>query len=435
MKNLRPFQIGAIAIAVVLALGGLYTFTTFTGFGNDKEAIGTVTIWGTLPQAALDAGLDELSLTSSEKYANVSYIERPAASFSSDLANAIASGSGPDLIIISQEDLLTERGKLNVIPFDSIPQRTYTSAFLPIFQLYLTEEGTYGVPLVVDPLVLYYNRAILSSVGVTRAPSTWDAVSGLAMGVTGRDDRGTVTRSLISLGEYQNVSNARAILSLLFLQAGSTITEQLPVGVRSTLVNGGSSSFGATPAQSALSFYAQFADPAKTVYSWNRSLPESRQAFLSGDLVLYPGFASEEPYLTSANPNLSYDMAPMPQPSTNPVRIGYGLAYAFAVPKASANPLGALALSLELTAPAPMTVIAESVAMAPARQNLLTPPADNLYAPIYFSEALIATGWLSPAPYVTDAVFSAMISDIITGRLDAEGAVQKGDQSLNAVLR
>src|SRR5690606_35375097 len=101
-----------------------------------------------------------------------------------------------------------------------------------------------------DPLILYYNRAILSSHRVVNAPSTWEAVSGLALTITQRDDRGTVGRSLIALGEYQNVRNARAILSLLLMQAGNSITVRSDLGIQSRLGLDDEATYGSTAAAS-----------------------------------------------------------------------------------------------------------------------------------------------------------------------------------------
>jgi ABC-type glycerol-3-phosphate transport system substrate-binding protein len=433
MQTIRPFQVAVIAIAVVLALGGLYVFTTFKGFNNSGAQIGKVTIWGTLPADAVNAGIDLLSADNTQ-YAEVNYVERSAATFSSDLANAIASGEGPDAIIISQEELLSERNKLSILPYDALPQRTFISSYLPIYELFLTAEGSYGVPLVLDPLVLYYNRAILASRGVVTTPVNWEAISGLALALTIRDDRGTIAQSFIPFGEYQNVTNARAILSLLLLQSGATITEETQTGVRSTLIareGSGADSF----ADSAVSFYAQFADPAKTVYSWNRSLPESRQAFISGDVVAYPGYASEQSYLAVANPNLDFDMSRMPQPATSSTLKSYARAYVIAFPRSSANINGAMSAALGIASPDSMKAIAMEAKMAPARRDLLNAPSNDRFASVYYQDAVIATGWLSPAPYITDAIFSAMINDVITGRLDVSQAVQKADQALNAALR
>lgn len=433
MANLRPFQLILLAVFGLLALVGLFVFANFSGFGGGKNAVGPVVIWGTLPKDAVDAGLSALSSAQSQ-YAKVTYVERPAASFDSDLANALASGTGPDLVIISQEMLEPQMSKLRVIPFSSVPQRTYIDTYLPEFELFLSADGTYGLPLALDPLVLYYNRAILASAGVASPPATWEAVAGLSSALTKRTDAGAVTRSFIPLGEYDNVDNARAVLSALLLQAGTPITKEGPQGLSSALSDQ-DSSFGTTPAQSAVNFYAQFADPAKTLYSWNRSLPDSRTDFISGDLALYPGFASEQPFLASANPNLDYDMARLPAPGTLANRITYGDAYALAITKASANPAGAYAAAAALTAKGSAEAIAHALSMAPARRASLSAAADDKYGAVYYPEALIAEGWLSPGPSATDGIFSAMISDITSGRKSVEQALAAASNSITASLR
>ena len=434
MKQMSPFQIGIIAIAILLAVIGMYFFTTFKGFGTPEVPVGSVLIWGTMPQDAMDAGLMVL-LETDDRFVDVAYAEKSAATFSQDLANAIASGQGPDMVIITQEQVVSESSKLAEIPYTVLPERTYRDSYLPFFDIFLTDTGTYGVPLVLDPLILYYNRAILSTHRVVNAPSTWEAVSALAPVVTQRDNRGTLSRSFIPLGEYANIRNARAILSLLIMQAGNSITVRSEGEVRARLGLDDESTFGTTAAESAVNFYAQFADPAKTVYSWNRAIPESRATFIAGDVALYPGFASELPFLEAANPNLDFDAASMPQPATASNRISYGVGYVFALPKASKNPSGALTTAFALGGVQASQVIASAVGMAPALRSLLVASPDDQFQSIVYNEALTARGWLSPAPYVTDVIFSAMMNNIISGRMDVEVALTTADQSLDAALR
>ncbi len=434
MKELRPFQIILLAVFGIAALVGLYVFANFGGFSSTKAKVGNVVIWGTLPASAVEAGIGAVTSTQSQ-YAKVTYVEKNAYDFGSQLANALASGAGPDLVIITQEMLEDEKSKLAVIPYSSISQRTFKDSFLPLFDLYLAPEGTYGIPLAVDPLVLYYNRAILSSEGIASPPSTWEAVAGLAPSLTKKNDAGVISRSTVSMGEYSNVRNARAILSLLLLQAGTPITKSTEQGLRSTLGDAAESVFGTTPAQSAVNFYAQFADPAKTLYSWNRSLPDSRSVFIAGDLAFYPGYASEQSFLSVANPNLDYDMAPIPAPGTVQTRMTYGLGFAFAIPKASANASGAYLAATALAEPGPAATIAHALGMAPARRASLSAPADDAYAPIYYTQALIAGGWLSPAPSVTDSIFSAMIGDITSGRRNLGQALNTASQAITAALQ
>ncbi len=183
-----------------------------------------------------------------------------------------------------------------------------------------------------------------------------------------------------------------------------------------------------------MAFYTQFSDPVKTVYTWNRSIPSDRQAFIGGTLAFYPGFASELPELKAANPNLDFDMVPMPQPQTSAQKATYGRAYAFAVPKASANSSGALAVALALANSSRALATAQALTMAPATRASLGAPSTDRYQPIYFPQALLAKGWLSPSPADTDRIFSTMISNITSGRMGVDAALTSANQAIDAAL-
>jgi ABC-type glycerol-3-phosphate transport system substrate-binding protein len=434
MKNLlqRPFQLILTIVFGLLALLGLYVFSTFTGFGSSGPKVGTVVIWGTLPADALTQELAAIS-SSNKSYGKISYMQKQLPSFDVDLSNAIASGNGPDLILVSQEQFLTEQNKISIIPFSAIPQRTYLDTYLPEFQLYLTSTGTYGIPFALDPMVLYYNRTLLSQAGVATPPRSWEAVTGLAPTLTHISADHSIAQSTIALGSYGNIENARALLSLLFLQAGSQISETSQVGIRSTLAKSVAAG-SVSPSESALSFYTQFSDPSRTVYSWNPSFVSARQAFLGGTVALYPGFASEEPMLKAANPNLPFDMAAIPQPQTAATKVDYGLAYAFAIPKASHNASGAYLAARALSSNAQLPSVSQTLFMAPAIRSLLVAQSSDPFAPIYYPHALISTGWLSPAPSPTDTVFSTMISNITSGRYQVPQSLSAADQALTAAL-
>ena len=432
----RPFQVIVLGIFVFLALVGLFLFANFSGFGNTAAKVGAVTIWGILPSSAMDAELGALK-QSHKEYANVNYVQKQESNFDAALADAIASGAGPDMVLISQEQLLAERNKLSVIPFSTIPQRTYLDTFVPITELFLTDQGTYGIPLVVDPLVLYYNRTMVASAGVAdpaNTLATWEGITGIVPRLTQKTG-GQIYKSGIALGGYGNMPAARSIISLVLFQSGSPITTLSNGTVRSALTqSSNTSTTGTTPAESALNFYTQFADPAKTVYSWNGSLPEARQVFIAGDLALYVGFASEAPFLKASNPNLDFDMTHVPQPATSQSRITYGKAYALAIPKASRNASGALSVARTLAGKDQDGQMARILSMAPAARALLTPAADDRFQAIYYPDALVAKGWLSPLPTATDTIFTAMIGNISSGRTNVRDALEKANQALDASL-
>lgn len=433
MSTLRPFQIIVLAIFGLIALLALALFASFQGFGRTEDDVGKVVIWGTIPARQMEPAINQL-IQLHKEYGQVTYVERNAASLDSDIANAIASGSGPDLVLLNQEHLMTERARLQVIPFSSISERTYRDTFLPIFDLYLTSEGTYGIPLLVDPLVLFYNKQALQSAGIAQAPTTWEAIAGLTPSLTRITDAQTITRSTISMGGYENITNASAMIATLFFQAGQSITANTNQGVRTSLNTGGDSSFGVSSSESALNFYAEFGNPTKTTYTWSRALPTSRLMFSTGDLVFYPGYASERVTIAQTNPNLAFDMTAMPQPQTASTRVTYGRAYALVIPKASHNANGAYEVAVALTQKDILPTLARSTNMAPAVRAQLVPATTDLYEPVFYPQALIAKGWLSPAPATLDAIFAAMIGNITSGRLKPKDALTVADQALNAAL-
>ena len=146
MGNLKPFQVIVMGIFGFVALAGVLLFSTFQGFSSGAAQVGTVTIWGTIPASGMTSALAEFKNTRPE-YAAVTYVARPADTFDNDLAEAIASGRGPDLILINQEDLIAAQSKLSVIPSSTLSERDFRDSYLPINELYLVSGGTYGICL------------------------------------------------------------------------------------------------------------------------------------------------------------------------------------------------------------------------------------------------------------------------------------------------
>ena len=433
--KMRPFQLIVIAVFVLGALIGLYVFSNFEPAANPGAEIGRVTIWGTLPQKDVREVMLLLADTN-ESFNDVVYVEMSERNFNRGFADAISTGAGPDLVLVSHELVLSNTARLTTIPFTSISERTYRDSFVPLADVFKKGDGFYGIPFAVDPLVLYYNTSHLDSAGYALPPTTWEAVLGQAAALTKITSDQRIVRSGVAFGEYSNIANARAIISLLLLQSGVSITAPSNSLLKSTLMADPiDANRGSAPSEAAINFYTQFANPAKSVYSWNRSLPEARQAFIAGDLTYYVGFASEHAAIAAANPNLLFDMAAVPQPGTSETRISYGKGYVLAVPESSSNSAGAFAIADSLSRTVPTDAYISLLRLAPARRTLLVAPENDPYAPIYFREALYARAWLSPTPEETDSIFGAMISNIGSGRKDVLEALNTADQTLNQSLR
>ncbi len=427
------FQIILYGVFGVAALIGLFVFATYTSKSTSTK-VGPVVMWGTLPKEDIQAALTSLNQTGVD-LKNVSYVEKNPATLSSDLAAAIATGAGPDLVLSSQEEFRTLAKFITPIPSSILSASTFTNTFVGAGNIFASGAGYYGIPFLVDPLVLFSNRSILSSSGIARPPSTWEALTGLVPKVALFTPSRQVTRGLIALGTYDNVHNARGIVSSLFLQTGIPLSAYSTGGSLVANLGASSASGGVPPGRAVLSFYTQFADPSKVSYTWNASLPDSQQMFLTGNLALYIGYASEARFLTAANPNLNFTVTPLPQPATATVKNVYGLVYALMVPRGAKNTAGAYASAALLTNSAAQATAAAKTGLAPATLvQLATPPADPIAA-VAYRGALYAKGWLSPAPASTNSIFSGMIRNVISGRSSLNAALGSAEQSLNALLQ
>ena len=429
------FQGILIAVFCLGALVGLFVFATYSGNRSGGSGIGTVIVWGILPKDGMNAMLTTVAQTDTD-IKGISYVQKDPKTLPSDLAAAIATGAAPDLVLASQEELHALAKFISPIPPRTLPASTFTSTFTDEGGLFTAPNGAgyYGIPFLIDPLILFWNNNILSSNGIAKPPATWEALTGLVPNIAILTSTKQITRGLIALGTYDNVHNARGILSALFLQTNIPMSAYSSGGVFAANL-GVVTSSGVPPGQAVLGFYTQFADPSKVSYTWNSSLPDSEQAFEASDLALYLGYASEARFLAAANPNLSFNVAPLPQPATASVKSTYGLVYAFMIPRNAANASGAYQAAALLTNSAEQTIAANATGLAPATRNeLATPPSDPVAATAYAS-ALYAKGWLSPAPADVDQVFSSMIQSVVSGRSTLDSALTRAESSLTSLLQ
>src|SRR3989344_4118452 len=297
---MSKFQIILLAVFGVFIVGAVATFALYRG-GSAGNV--TVTIWGDVSSRDFSLLLNSPALAK-DQTTTVNYAQKSSASLGQDFTEALARDIGPDLIIITQDSLWQEKPKLTAIPYASVSERDFKNTFIEEGELFLNETGVYALPLSIDPLVLYYNRDLLSGVGLDKPIEYWDEIYAVATNLSKKDVAGNIILSTMALGEARNIRNAKDIFSLLLLQAGTPITSFVGEELRSQIGN----NFGLTvsPGEAALDFYTQLSNPTKVFYSWNRSLIDAQTHFTSGDTAYYLGFASELRALRSKNPTLNF---------------------------------------------------------------------------------------------------------------------------------
>jgi maltose-binding protein MalE len=434
-KKISTFQVILLAVFGAVGVGAVLIFALATA-GGGGGGVSPVTIWGTFDANAVKEVL-RAAANQDSRLSQVTYVQKDPTTFEADLANALSSGTGPDIFILSGNEALYDENKVYAIPYSALSQSQFQSTFVGAADLYLSQNGVIGLPILVDPLVLYWDRDSLSNAGIAQPPAYWDQVPYMAQSLTQKDQSGLLQKSAIALGTYQNIGAAKDILSMLIEQAGGQITMQNSAGQYvAGLSQGGATSKGA---QSALQFYTEFANPSQSDYSWNNAQGDARQSFAGAELAMYVGYASEESLIRAANPNLNFAAAPVPQLRSEQNSIDAGAVYALAIPKASPNLQSALTVAY-LIASAPVDqALASVLGIAPARRDALalgapTTTAQTIDASLFYKMALIVRTWADPNPSETDPVFQDMIEGTESGAVQITDAIGRANQQIENLL-
>lgn len=445
MKKLSIFQIALLAIFGAFAVAGVLIFALAVG-GGKSTAIGPVMIWGTLDAGAFSTVLRQMA-DDNPNLNQVSYVQKDAQTYESYLTEALASGQGPDLFVMTVDYAVKDAGKIAPTPFSSFSRSQFENTFADAASPFIGPDGIEAIPIAIDPLVLYWNKDRISSSGYAQPPAYWDQLFAMAQKLSMKDDAGSLVQSAIAFGEYQNVDHAKDILATLILQAGGPITAYDNAGrLQSALVPKGSSA-SSQATVSALRFFTEFADPSKDDYSWNRSLPQALSAFAAGDLALYVGYASEEAQIARMNPNLNFTLAPMPQIRGGERLLDTARVYGLAASKAGKNKNGARVVASTLASSVNAQALSTALHIPPARRDILEAGASAQIPSQILSAADVCKGssvivcsvqmarsWMDPDPLETDAIFRAMIEDTVSGAVLISEAVSRADQQLTHLL-
>ncbi len=434
-QGITTFQIILLVVFGLFILAGIFSFALYRGGSSNQTP--PITIWGTFDQATMTSFINKVAGSN----ANIYYVQKNPATFNTDLVQAIATGKGPDVILGTQDQIFSNNSLLITIPYQYYPQRTFLNTFIPEADLYLSSQGTIAFPIGVDPLMMYWNRVLLSNAGIAAPPTTWNQLVAMVPKLTVTDKTYNVTQSTVGLGDYVNINNAKAILSLLILQAGNPIVGQDANGNLIAVIGAGNGA--STAAAAALSFYTQFADPTSATYSWNSALQNSQNLFIANQLAFYFGFASEYNILAQKNPNLDFDVTTVPQRDKNQSgqssgsiqSTTYGNLYGFAVVRSSPNAATAVTDILTLTSQSAAGVWNTLTGLPAARIDSLSANPANPIEPVFNLSALWAVGWIDPNTTATNNIFQTMVTSVTSGQADPEQAVNTAQSALTASLQ
>lgn len=426
------FQIIILIVFIGLAIFGILVFSGAIPIGgnNNSGALGTVVLWGTVPNTAMTSIIDEFN--TNNKTFVVKYVQKNAATLDQDLLEALAGGVGPDMFFLPDNLAFHYANKIFTIPYSSYPLASFKNNFAGAGEVFLTSEGILAFPLSIDPLMMYYNRSMLDANAVVSPPKFWDELVSLVPTLNKKDDANKIIKSAVALGHFSNVVNAKEILSTLFMQTGNRIVIEKDDSFSSNL--------NATPLSpsyslaSILKLYTSFADPNQNVYSWNKSFPNSNDAFSREDVALYFGFASELASLINRNPNQNLAIAPFPQIKNANFKLTGAHVTGIAILSSSKNFNTAFTAASLMSTGDFASKFAIATSVAPARRDLLQTKRTDAFSPIVYNTALYARSWLDPSSVDTNNIFRGMIDGVLSGNMNVDVAITDANAKLDLLL-
>jgi ABC-type glycerol-3-phosphate transport system substrate-binding protein len=195
------------------------------------------------------------------------------------------------------------------------------------------------------------------------------------------------------------------------------------------------SSVGNYNIPSILQFYTDFTDPGSAVYSWNKSFPNSKDAFSANITAFYFGFASELKSLLDKNPNQNFSITAIPQIKGSNFKATFSRVTGIAISSLSKNLNTAFTASNLMTSGDFASRLAFSLNVAPARRDLLASKPNDAYSPIFYNSALYAKSWVDPSPKDTLSIFKGMVENVLSGNLSTGAAIQDANAKMSLLLR
>ncbi len=173
--RVRGMAVGLAALLTVAACGGSDDDDTAGGGGGSAEI--TVWMYPVIPDQ--DASIEfwdqvETDFEAENEDIDLTIEQQPWEGKDEKIATAIASGQGPDLVLLTPDQTLQYQVSGGLKPLDGAVEDD-RDAYLPsALDVVTFEDELYGVPIYHTSTSTAYNMAAFQAAGITEPPETWD---------------------------------------------------------------------------------------------------------------------------------------------------------------------------------------------------------------------------------------------------------------------
>jgi len=295
----------------------------------------------------------------------------------------------------------------------------------------VTKTQIYGLPLSVDSLALFYNKDLLNSARIAQPPATWTEFQDDVKKLTLLDRQGNIIQSGAAIGTADNVLGSADLLSILMMQNGSAMA----ANGRAQFNQPSPRDIAYYPAHDALTFYADFANPGREVYTWNDEMPNSLDAFIRGQTAFFFGYSHNIPTIKAQAPKLNFGIGSLPQIEGVLTEMTYANYNVETVFKNTQHPNEAWDFvqyaASQSEAPKYLTKASKPTAL----RNLIGTQLEDFDLGVFAQQALIARSWYHGADYhAVESIFKGMVNDANQGLLEIRRIVDDGVNKVNQTM-
>lgn len=351
-----------------------------------------------------------------QKHPNVQiiYTKKDITTYATDLIDALAAGTGPDIYAINNSWLPEFTNKLTPVATTSaFTFKYYKDSFVDAaVNDFTINQKIYAVPLYVDSLALYYNKDILGSAGIATPPKTWDELAQDVIKIKRSDQTGYFTLSGLAAGTNQNVNRAVDILYLFMLQKGAVPYSNQgsnPTFAQNVQKNGKSTN----PGLEGLEFYTSFASPSSINYNWNARSDYSIDAFANGRAAFLYSYSYTAATLKNKNPNLNFDVAPVPQPNLSDPSVNFANYWGWGVSKQNKSPNTSWDFLQFMTSKESLDKYYAKNKKPSARKDLISLQIQDPEIGVFANANLTAKTFYKKDQEQIDGIFAKMIDNVI----------------------
>jgi len=429
-----PFQMILITVFGLIAFVAVLMFSDILPGGISplgSKAVEEVVMWGPYSGIEIENYFGAISDVNKD-IVKIKYIPQIPETYLNNLVESFAQGKGPDLFFADQKMLNRLVGKTTDIPYSIYPQRDILNNFADGVSVFMNSKGLRAIPLMIDPLVMFYNRTMYTSANIIIPPKDWTEFLATIKPLTEIDTRNNITRTAAALGEFNNITNAKDIFSALLFQAGNPIvTTDINDNYNSVLAN--AFGFSPIPAEAVTSFYHQFSNPTQVSYSWNRSVSNDKDMFVAEKLATYFGLSSEIADLRAKNPHLNLDAVIIPQKDPQK-RVTYADFYGMVISKSSTKQNSAMTAALLLAQSQNQADLAKILKYMPARRDQLAVKDSDPLVQVFKDSSVISRSWVDPDNNNTKQVLQQMSENIQTGQVGVSSAISSASDQINRLF-